>query len=148
MNYKISNMKKIYLLALITITFNFAFGQDVDCYNHYYKIFKERGAYKINDGVHEKVIITVRGEGEPDCYLGKVEVKDGNVVKMFLTFEDDTYELYEPKLKNDYPSTVSAGISRSQITMDDEIINIFFVKKIKPEKKKYKKAPLLNLEDL
>lgn len=141
-------MKKIYFLALITLTLNFALAQDVDCYNHYYKIFKERGAYKINDGVHEKVIITVRGEGEPECYLGKVEVKDGNVVKMFLTFEDDTYELYEPKLKNDYPSTVSAGISRSQITMDDEIINVFFVKKIKPLKKQYKKAPLLKLEDL
>lgn len=141
-------MKKIYLLTLFLTALNFAFGQDGDCYNHYYKVFKERGAYKVNDGTYENVIITIRGEGEPECYLGKVEVKDGNVIKMFLSFEDDTYELYEPKLKNDYPSTVSAGISRSQITMDDEIVNVFFVKKIKPKKKKYKKAPLLKLEDL
>jgi hypothetical protein len=127
---------------------SFAFGQDSDCYNHYYKVFKERGAYKINDGVHENVIISVRGEGDPECFLGKVEVKGGNVVKMFLSFEDDTYELFDPKLKNDYATTISRGISRSQITMDDEIINVFFIKKIKPKKKKYKKAPLIKIEDL
>ena len=32
--------------------------------------------------------------------------------------------------------------------MEDEIVNVFFLDKLKPKKKKYKKAKLLNIDDL
>lgn len=142
-------MKKLYFAALLATCSLSGFSQDdVDCYNYYYKVFEQRGAYNVQDGVHEDVIVSIRSGNETECYEGKVEVKNGSVSKIFLEFEDKTYEAYSPKFKNDYATTIKNGVSRSQITMEDEIVNIFFLEKIKPKKKKYKKAKLRKLEDL
>lgn len=142
-------MKKLYFAGLLMALSFSGFAQDdVDCYNYYYKVFEQRGAYNVQDGTHENVIVSIRSGNETDCYEGKVEVKNGNVSKIFLSFEDNTYEPYAPKFKNDYATTIKNGVSRSQITMEDEIVNVFFIKKIKPKKKKYKRAKLIKLEDL
>ncbi len=141
-------MKKIYLITFLLLPSFLSFSQDVDCYNYYYKVFEARGAYNVQDGTHEEVIISIRTGNSAECYNAKVEVKDNTVTKIFLEFEDGTYEPYTPKFKNDYPTTIKNGVSRSQITMEDEIVNVFFIKKIKPKKKKYKKAKLIKIEDL
>lgn len=142
-------MKNLYFLFLfISLSFAGLSQDEVDCYNYYYKVFEKRGAYNVEDGDHENVIVSIRKGDQADCYEGKVHVKDNTITKIYLKFEDGSFELYTPKFKNDYPTTIKDGISRSQITMEDEIVNVFFIKKIKPKKKKYKKAKLIKLDDL
>lgn len=142
-------MRKIYFTSLLFLFVAASYAQDVDCYNYYYKAFEDRGAYNVEDGVHDtKVIVSIRSGNDIDCYEGKVEVKNGVIVKIFLKFVDETFEVYNPKFKNDYATTIKNGVSRSQITMEDEIINVFFLDKIKPKKKNYKKAKLIKLDDL
>ena len=136
-------MKKLYFASLLCLFITASYAQDVDCYNYYYKAFEQRGAYNVEDGVHDKkVIVSIRTGNETECYEGKVEVKNGVIVKIFLKFVDN------PKFKNDYATTIKNGVSRSQITMEDEIVNVFFLDKIKPKKKNYKKAKLIKLDDL
>lgn len=142
-------MKNLYFLFLfVSLSFSGFSQDDVDCYNYYYKVFEQRGAYNVEDGSHEDVIVSIRKGDQSDCYEGKVQVENNTVVKIFLQFEDGSYEPYSPKFKNDYATTIKDGISRSQITMEDEIVNVFFIKKIKPKKKNYKKAKLIKLDDL
>lgn len=141
-------MKNLYLLILFILPISLSYAQDVNCYNYYYKVFQQRGAYNVEDGNHEDVIVSIRKGDASDCYEGKVTVKDNTVTKIFLQFEDGSFEPYSPKFKNDYATTIKDGVSRSQITMEDEIVNVFFIKKIKPKKKKYKKAKLIKLDDL
>jgi hypothetical protein len=37
--------------------------------------------------------------------------------------------------------TIINGISRAAVTVDDEIVNVIFIKQIKPPKKKFESAP-------
>ena len=142
-------MKFIYTLGIITLFSLNGFGQDAkDCYTHYYEVFQERGAYKVTDGLHAQVIVTIRNTTEINCFMGKANVKNGVVENIQLMLEDDTYEKLNVKFKNDYPITIHNGVSRAQITVDDEIINVMFIKKIKPKKKNYKKAPLISIDEL
>lgn len=142
-------MKKIYFLSLLTVSSFLGYSQNsVDCYNYYYKVFEERGAFNVEDGNHEDVIVSIRKGDQADCYEGKVTVADNAVTKIYLQFEDGTFEPYSPKFKSEYASTIKDGISRSQITMEDEIVNVFFIKKIRPKKKEYKKAKLIKIDDL
>jgi len=143
-------MKKI-LLSLITIfIFNISYAQkgsvkDVDqtCYQKYAKVFEKRGAYDIEDGTYDDVIITIRKGSMAECYYGKVVVKDTKIDpnEIYLKFEDGTFEKVDKKYR--YPEqdiTIVNGMSKTMITVDDELITILFVKKIKPKKKAYVKA--------
>ena len=69
-------------------------------------------------------------------------MKDGkiDVNEIYLSFEDDSYERLVKKYKYDTPVTIINGISKTLVTLDDELINVMFVKKIKPKKKAYKRA--------
>jgi hypothetical protein len=78
-----------------------------------------------------------------DCFYGKVMVKGGkiNTDEMFLKFEDNTFERVVRKYRNpDQVITIINGMSRTIVTVEDELIDILFVKKIKPKKKNYVKA--------
>ena len=62
---------------------------------------------------------------------------------MHLKFEDATYEKLELRFKykeNDKIVGVVNGISNVILTEDEELVNVLFVKNIKPKKKKYAKA--------
>lgn len=142
-------MKKILLsLSLLFITGAF-YAQDADedqvtCYQKYATVFETRGAYDVEDGVYDDVIISFRKGSMAECYYGKVVVKNQqiNVNEMYLKFEDNTFEKISKKFR--YPDqeiNITNGMSRTMITVDDELITILFVKKIKPKKKSYVKAP-------
>ena len=146
-------MNKFYILfSLIFIsTSAFSQGQQEDCYSYYNDYFQARGAFKVKDSIYEKVIISIRTvdqDGSPitNCLYGKVKVKNGAVVSMHLQFVDGEYEIFEPKFKNDYDMVIVGGVSRTQVTMDDEKINVFFVNHIRPKKKNYQAAPLIKFD--
>jgi len=68
-------------------------------------------------------------------------VKDGKVAQMYLKMEDGSYEIVTKKSKYDnVPIKVTNGMSSTIVTKDDELINVLFVKKIKPKKAGFEKA--------
>jgi len=142
-------MKKVLLSLITLIVFSVVNAQDngtstiVTCHQKYAKVFEKRGAYPVNDGVYDNVIITFRKGSMADCLYGKVKVQNEeiNTFEMYLKFEDDTYEKIQRKFR--YPEekiTIENGMSRTMITVDDELITVLFVKNIKPKKKSYVKA--------
>lgn len=149
-------MKKIILSLLIMTVANAYFAQEQEaandeqtCYQKYASVFEKRGAYDVADGIYNDVIISFRKGSMAECYYGKVEVKNQkiNINEMYLRFEDDTYEKVARKFR--YPDQaidITNGMSRTMITVEDELITILFVKKIKPKKKSYSKAPDPNFD--
>ena len=140
-------MKKILLSTLFASIALIGFSQDGDveptCYQKYATVFEKRGAYPIADGTYDDVIISFRKGSSADCFYGKVTVQNSLIVKTesFLKFEDNSYEKVERIYKHeDDVVGIINGISKTMVTMDDELINVLFVSKIKPKKKSYVRA--------
>jgi hypothetical protein len=142
-------MKKILLILTLAIVASSAFSQgtktELTCYSKYAKIFEKRGAKEIIDGTYDDVIITIRKGSMADCFYGKVSIKGGSLDyrNMYLKFEDATYEKLDLRFKYKEKGKivgVSNGISNVILTDDEELVNVLFVKHIKPKKKKYAKA--------
>ncbi|MGB0881817.1 MAG: hypothetical protein ACPGSO_02610 [Vicingaceae bacterium] len=139
-------MKKIITTLILTAIVSFAFAQaevQSTCYTRYAKVFEKRGAKEVVDGTYDDVIITIRKGSMADCFYGKVTIKNGevNYQNMFLKFEDGTFEKLDLTYKNEKKSIrIVNGISNTFVTEDEELVNVLFVKMIKPKKKKYAKA--------
>jgi len=142
-------MKKILLTLLAIAFFNVVNAQktkvvEATCYQKFAKIFEKRGASMVEDGVYDNVIITFRKGSLAECYNGRVVVKGGEVNphEMYLKFEDDSHEkIYRTfKYIAEKPVIITEGISRTMVTEDEELINVLFVKNIRPKKKAYSKA--------
>ena len=145
-------MKKLLLSLLTLLTISTIKAQTADenqitCYQKYAEVFEKRGAEDVDDGTYNDVIITFRKGSMADCFYGKVTVKNGNVdfKNMFLKFEDSTYEKLELQFKykenaDEKEIKVANGISNVILTDEEELVNVLFVKNIKPKKKKYAKA--------
>ncbi len=123
------------------------------CYNQWAKAFDARGANEVKDGWHEDVIISIRHKSTNDCFLGKVQVVNGKVTQIYIRFVDGKYDLFKPNFqseKNNGPDgfSVSGGITRTMITMEEELINVIFQNHLKPKKKAYERAPLPSFDDL
>lgn len=112
-----------------------------NCYLKWAQKFEERGADEVTDGVYTDVIITFRNGSEAQCFNGKCEVKEGKVIAMYIKLENGTYELVKKKLRYEFPVTITNGISKTILTVDDELINVMFIKKIKPKKAGPEVAP-------
>ena len=141
-------MKKVVTLALMFSALTFvAFAQDkkddeTNCYIKWAQKFEERGAEAVEDGSYTDVVISFRTGSSAECFNGKAEVKDGKVTGMYLRLEDGSYEPVTRKWKYEIKEvTITNGISKTLITKDDVLINVLFIKKIKPKKKGYEKAP-------
>lgn len=114
---------------------------EVNCHIKWAQRFEERGAYDVEDGSYSDVIITIRRGTTAECYNGKVDVVGGNAVAMYIKLEDGTFEQIKRKLKYDQKDfLIINGMSKPLITINDELITVMFVKKIKPKKKGYVKA--------
>ena len=142
-------MKRIIPTLILTLMISATFAQgtktELTCYTKYAKVFEKRGAKEVLDGTYDDVIISIRKGSMADCFYGKVTVKDGNVNyrNMHLKFEDNTYEKLELRFKYKEENklvTIVNGISNVILTEDEELVNVLFVKNIKPKKKKYAKA--------
>ena len=113
------------------------------CYQKYAKVFELRGAFDVEDGLHEDVIVTIRKGSFADCFVGKVKVSNGQIVKnsIQLSFVDGSFEPLNRSYKYDDPITIVEGISKTLLTKDEELINVMFVSSIRPKKKAFKRAP-------
>ena len=141
-------MKKIITCLTILITINAGIQGQVsskktdesNCYMKWAQKFEERGADEVTDGSYSDVIITFRNGSDAQCFSGKCDVKDGKIIAMYLKSEDGSYELLKKKLRYDFPVTITNGMSKTILTLEDELINVLFVKKIKPKKAGFVKA--------
>lgn len=112
-----------------------------NCYLKWAQKFETRGAEDVADGTYADVIITFRNGSEAECFNGKCDVKDGKIIAMYTKLEDGTYSIVKKKLRYEFPVTITNGISKTVLTMEDELINVLFIKKIKPKKAGFEKAP-------
>ena len=138
-------MKKFLLLGLSLVLVTLTFAQsDNSCFKIWEKHFHKRGAYSVADDMHRNVIVSfIEGE-EAYCYRGKVRVEGGKVTSIFIQYEDNTYELFDKKfynVKRERPGIVN-GMTELITTEDGEKLKVFFIDKVKPQKKQYKQAPL------
>ncbi len=136
-------MKKFYI-SFLFITFGFflnAFAQESSCYDQYRKVFENRGANPVEDGAHDNIILTIRTEGKADCYVARAVVQNSVIVEIDMYFEDGTFEKKEFEFKDKSSWSIHNGMSKTKITEKDEYVNIMFVNKIKPKRKKLMKAP-------
>ena len=145
-------MKKFITTLLLTAIVSFLYAQNdaqSNCYMKYAKVFEKRGAKEVPDGTYDDVIITIRKGTMADCFYGKVTIKDGevNYQDMHLKFEDGTFEKLDFTYKNEKKSIqIVNGISNTFVTEDEELVNVLFVKMIKPKKKRYAKAAEPNFD--
>lgn len=139
--------KNILIVTLLFSTFSFTFSQtkkveeEPNCYLKWAQKFEARGAEDVADGTYTDVIVTFRNSSNAECFNGKCEVKDGKITNIYTKMEDGTYSLVKKKLRYDFAITITNGISKTLLTMEDELINVLFVKKIKPKKASFEKAP-------
>ncbi len=139
-------MKNILLAASLFFTLtNFAQEKSVElnCYNKWAAKFEDRGADEVKDGVYEDVIITNRQGAKATCHNGKAEVIKGKVTKFYLLLSDGTYEEVKRTWKNasNENVTIINGISKSMISVHNELINVLWPAKIKAKKAKPTTAP-------
>ena len=143
-------MKKIITTLTLLLSINVAviaqtqitkkFDEETNCYLKWAQKFENRGADEVADGVYSDVIITFRNGSDAECFNGKCEVKEGKIIVMYIRLENGTYELVKKKLRYDFPVTITNGMSKPVLTMEDELINVLFIKKIKPKKAGFEKA--------
>ncbi len=140
-------MKKVIAVLLIALT-QLTFAQneektiELNCYNKWAAKFEERGATEVADGIYTDVIITNRQGAQAKCFDGKAEVKNGKLMKVYVLLDDGNYDEVIKTWKNKSNDNVNIinGISKTMITVHNELINVLWVKKIKPKKSKPKKA--------
>ena len=116
---------------------------ELNCYNKWAVKFEERGAEDIKDGVYTDVIITSRTGNTAKCNSGKAEVLKGKMIKCFILLSDGTYEEVKRTWKNKSNENVTIvnGISKSMLTVHNEIINVIWYTSLKAKKAKPITAP-------
>ena len=140
-------MKRLLLLTLgLAATFSTVFGQqkeDLSCLDKYEKVFEERGADYVPDGMHRNVIVSITDEYGTNCFYGKARVEGSKVTGIFIKLEDEQYELFEAnRFKVSYGAAIKNGISEKWVTKEDnKTMQVIFIESIKPKKKKYMPAP-------
>ncbi len=139
-------MKYLYIPALLFLNLHF-FSQDkpveLNCYNKWAAKFEDRGAEEIKDGVYEDVIVTNRQGAKSTCNNGKAEVREGKIVRFFILLSDGSHEEVKRTWKNKSNENVTVinGISKSMISVHNELVNVLWPNKIKPKKAKPTSAP-------
>lgn len=144
-------MRKIYLFFLLVCAGVSTNAQDskpeLNCYNKWAFKFEERGAEEVEDGTYTDVIITFRSGAFADCYNGKVIVKNKKVGNFYVELDDGTYEQVVRVWKTDLSDVpIVNGISKTMVTKDNALVNVLWIKKIKPKKAAAKKAPEPDLD--
>lgn len=146
-------MKKTLQLLLVTSLLVVGSILNVNaqnCYDEYYKLFTDRGASAVPDGPQE-VVIAIREKDKQDCYLGKVQVKNNQIVAFEgVQLEDGTYKKMGMKLSPKYTdptnpavlfTEITEGMSTTLLLDDGKLVNIFFIKQLSPKTKAFKHAP-------
>ena len=139
-------MKNLLLAASLLLSLS-SFSQEkqveLNCYNKWAAKFEDRGAEVIKDGVYEDVIITNRQGAKAICNNGKAEVRNGKVVKFYILLSDGSHEEVKRTWKNNSQEniTITNGMSKTLISVHNELINILWPNSIKAKKAKATMAP-------
>lgn len=148
-------MKKIYAILFSLFSCSFIVNaqapvqvDEASCFYQYLKVFETRGANEVTDGVYDDVVISVRKGTRTDCFTGKVMIEKKLIKTMYIKFSDGNYDLFEPILKFKEDIVVVNGKSKTQVTVDDQLIDVFFPKLLRPKKKSYERAPVPSIDDL
>ena len=116
---------------------------ELNCYNKWAAKFEERGAEDVADGVYTDVIITSRMGAKANCYSGKAEVIGKKLIRCYIILDDGSYEEVKRTWKNnsDKDVTIINGMSKTMITVHNELINVLWPAKVKAKKAAPKRAP-------
>ena len=115
-----------------------------DCFTRLQKAFDTRGANSVSDDMHRNVYISYFEDGSSRCISGKARVENGNIVSVFMQYDDGTYELLDAKFYNSkrLQPTIVNGISEMIYTADGEKFKIVFIDQLKPKQKAFKTIDL------
>jgi hypothetical protein len=136
-------MKKS-LLFLSTILLVFVSNAQSDCYKRLEDAFAKRGAYTVADDIHRNVVVSYFLKDGVSCVAGKARVENGQIVSIFVQFDDNSYELIDKKFFNEKkgPPIINNGISEMIYTTDGEKFKVIFIDRIKPKQKSLKQVAL------
>jgi hypothetical protein len=136
-------MKKS-LLFLSTILLVFVSNAQGDCYKRLEDAFAKRGAYTVADDIHRNVVVSYFLKDGVSCVAGKARVENGQIVSIFVQFDDNSYELIDKKFFNEKkgPPIINNGISEMIYTTDGEKFKVIFIDRIKPKQKSLKQVAL------
>ncbi len=135
-----------FLLIASSFLMNAVAQEEASCYDQYRKVFENRGANPVEDGAHDNIILTIRTGNDAECYVARAVVQNSVIVEIDMYFEDGTFEKREFEFKDNSSWSIYNGMSKTKITEKDEYINVMFVNKIKPKRKKLMKAPKPNFD--
>ncbi len=122
------------------------------CYVDYYTAFVNKGARPVTDGQHE-VVISVVHQGSSNCYIGRVSVKDENLVLPVELQKDDMSfapistvfrDLDQSWLAAQDLATlyhVTSGMSKMFVSQEGYYIQVFFPEFINTNSGVNRKAP-------
>jgi hypothetical protein len=132
------------LLVSASIFLAFSLSAQSDCYKRLEDAFTKRGAYTIGDDMHSGIIISYFEKDGVTCVSGKTRVENGQIVSVFIQYDDNSYELMEKKFYNEKKGrpTITNGISEMIYTPDGEKFKIIFIEKLKPKQKALKEISL------
>ena len=143
-------LQLLFVTAILILGSTISANAQSTCYDEYLKLFQERGAGPVPDGIHV-VVITVREGSRSDCYMGKVEAKNNQIVQTLgVILEDGSVKKMGVKLNARYndannPAILYAdivnGMSSAFLSEDNKLINIFFIKQLNSKAKAIKLAP-------
>ncbi len=139
---------KVMFALFFALSLNPAMAQkeekiELNCYNKWAVKFEERGAEEVKDGVYTDVIISSRMGNKATCNTGKAEVLKGKLIRCYTLLSDGTYEEIKRTWKNKSNENVNivGGISKSMITVHNEIINVLWPSSMKAKRAKPIQAP-------
>jgi len=132
------------LLFLSSMLLTLSLSAQSDCFKKLEEAFTKRGAYTVADDMHRNVIISYFEKEGTSCVSGKARVENGQIVSIFIQYDDGTYELIESKFYNEKkaPPSIINGISEMIYTPDGEKFKIVFIEKLKPKQKTVKEVTL------
>lgn len=132
------------LLFLSSILMTLSLSAQGDCFKKLEDAFIKRGSYTVADDMHRNVIISYFEKEGTSCVAGKARVENGQIMSVFIQYDDNTYELMDKKFYNEKKTApiIMNGISEMIYTADGEKFKVVFIDKLKPKQKTLKEVTL------
>ncbi len=141
----ISTLSLISLLVMVGQSQSLTGG----CFDEYTTLFKIRGAKFVTDGDQKIVLATRGGDNLSHCFMGKVTVKNGEIIfPVSIEKEDGTFEIFKteltPAFKTESPTSslkIEGGKTITFRTTENDLVKIFFISFLEAKPKANKIAP-------
>ena len=118
------------------------------CFDEYNTVFRNRGAKFVLDG-DQKIVVATKRNGDCSCFMGKVMVKNGEVVlPLYIEKEDGSFQEFKTELLPAFQlapperaNRIEEGMTITFRTSDDEFVKAFFINFLSDKPKINKQAP-------